>query len=53
MAPNLRNKTFYQESFESMFEDKSQMKRQILITVVHEIAHYFGFSEAEIRKLGY
>ncbi len=53
MAPEPTRIELYQESFESMFEDKSQMKRQILITVVHEIAHYFGFSEAEIRKLGY
>ena len=43
----------YQESFESTIRDRDQMKRQILITVVHEIAHYFGFSESEIRKLGY
>jgi len=43
----------YQSSFESVYKDPGQMKRQILITVVHEIAHYFGFSESEIRKLGY
>jgi len=43
----------YKESFEKVFEDPSLMKRHILITVVHEIAHYFGFSETEIKKLGY
>jgi predicted Zn-dependent protease with MMP-like domain len=43
----------YHESFEEAFTNSAQIKRQILITVVHEIAHYFGFSEAEIRKLGY
>ena len=53
MSPEPTRIELYQESFESSFQDKNQMKRQILITVVHEIAHYFGFSEAEIRKLGY
>ena len=43
----------YQESFEKYYTNPEQVKKQILITVVHEIAHYFGFSEAEIRKLGY
>ncbi|MBN1823897.1 MAG: metallopeptidase family protein [Endomicrobiales bacterium] len=43
----------YKESFESVFDDPSEMKRQVVSTVIHEIAHYFGFSEKEIRKLGY
>jgi predicted Zn-dependent protease with MMP-like domain len=32
---------------------KREIKDQIRKTLVHEIAHYFGFSEQEIRKLGY
>jgi len=32
---------------------KKDIMDQIGKTVVHEIAHYFGFSEQEIRKLGY
>jgi len=43
----------YKASFEQVFTDKDNMIRQIRTTVVHEIAHYFGFSEKEIRKLGY
>ncbi len=43
----------YKESFERVFEDAAQMKQQIRDTVIHEIAHYFGFSEKQIRKLGY
>jgi len=43
----------YQESFEKYYAEPDKIKKQILITVVHEIGHYFGFSEAEIRKLGY
>ena len=43
----------YKDSFENYYSDPDDIKKQILITVIHEIAHYFGFSESEIRKLGY
>jgi len=43
----------YKESFEKVFGSAEQMKEQIARTVVHEIAHYFGFSETEIRKSGF
>lgn len=51
----------YKESFEKVFSNKSEtplkrwedMKTQIIKTVVHEIGHYFGFSELKIRNIGY
>ena len=43
----------YKESFEKVFKEPEQMKAQIKSTVIHEIAHYFGFYEKQIRKLGY
>ena len=43
----------YKSSFERYYRDPKQIEQQIVITVVHEIAHYFGFSEQEIRKNGY
>jgi predicted Zn-dependent protease with MMP-like domain len=43
----------YKESFEKVYKDKEQVKKQIIKTVIHEIAHYFGFKESQIRKLGY
>jgi predicted Zn-dependent protease with MMP-like domain len=45
----------YQESFEAIFgpEFTPEVEKQIQATVIHEIAHYFGISENEIRKLGY
>ncbi|MFH1369519.1 MAG: metallopeptidase family protein [Elusimicrobiota bacterium] len=43
----------YKESFEEAFSGRAEMETQIVKTVVHEIAHYFGFSEKKIRKLGY
>ncbi|MGH7142926.1 MAG: metallopeptidase family protein [Planctomycetota bacterium] len=33
--------------------DAEALQRQIAITVVHEIAHHFGFDEDELRRLGY
>jgi len=40
----------YQDSFEKACADREEMERQILLTVVHEIGHYFGFSEKELRE---
>jgi len=33
--------------------DPRQLQQQIRITVLHEIGHYFGISEARLRELGY
>jgi predicted Zn-dependent protease with MMP-like domain len=30
-----------------------QLKRQIRITLLHEIGHHFGFDEEELEELGY
>jgi len=45
----------YKDSFERVFggEINSEMKEQIYRTLVHEIAHYFGFNEEEVRERGY
>lgn len=45
----------YKESFEKVFGTKvsEAIKEQISRTVIHEIAHYLGFTEEEIHKRGY
>lgn len=43
----------YKESFEKACSAPEKIREQIGRTVVHEIAHYFGFSESEVRKSGY
>jgi predicted Zn-dependent protease with MMP-like domain len=43
----------YQDSFEKVYSGENEIKAQILKTVIHEIAHYFGFSEQKIRQMGY
>ena len=40
----------YKESFEKVFKEQGDMENQIVKTVVHEIGHYFGFSEEELRQ---
>ena len=32
---------------------KDELEEQVRITVVHEIAHYFGFEEARLEELGW
>ncbi|MCK5219898.1 metallopeptidase family protein, partial [bacterium] len=45
----------YQQSFEQVFGPyiTQIIKDQISCTVVHEIAHYFGFNEEEVAERGY
>jgi predicted Zn-dependent protease with MMP-like domain len=35
------------------FPDPQRLRREIRITVFHELAHYFGLDEERIRQLGY
>lgn len=39
----------YKNSFELAFSNPIEMEDQIVKTVVHEIGHYFGFTEKELR----
>ena len=35
------------------FRTRKAIRRQIRITILHEIAHFFGLDERRIRRLGY
>ncbi len=35
------------------FPDPKELEQEIRITVLHELAHYFGFDEGRIAELGY
>ena len=35
------------------FPDLEELREEIRLTVLHEIAHYFGMDEEEIEDLGY
>jgi predicted Zn-dependent protease with MMP-like domain len=35
------------------FPNRTELSRQIRITLLHEIGHYFGMDEEELSRLGY
>jgi predicted Zn-dependent protease with MMP-like domain len=43
----------YRLPLEESFEDPAELEEEIRITVLHELAHYFGFDEDRIAELGY
>ncbi len=43
---------FYRPLVES-FQSPAEIREQIRVTVVHEIAHFFGMDDDEIEDLGY
>jgi predicted Zn-dependent protease with MMP-like domain len=45
--------TIFSEPLLRDFPDPAELRQQIRTTVLHEIAHYFGFDDDEIDKLGY
>jgi predicted Zn-dependent protease with MMP-like domain len=45
--------TLFQKNIESIARSESEVRRQIRETLIHEIAHYFGMDEDDIREAGY
>jgi predicted Zn-dependent protease with MMP-like domain len=45
--------SIYRRPLEEDFPDATELEEQIRITVLHELAHYFGFEEGRISELGY
>ena len=43
----------YKRPLEESFPEPVELERQIRITVLHELAHYFGIDEDRIAELGY
>jgi predicted Zn-dependent protease with MMP-like domain len=43
----------YRRPLEEEFRDPAELREEIRITVLHELAHYFGFDEDRIAELGY
>ena len=43
----------YQLPLEESFPDADELRREIRITVLHELAHYFGIDEDRLAELGY
>ncbi|WKD60226.1 Possibl zinc metallo-peptidase [Corynebacterium ciconiae DSM 44920] len=45
--------TIYKESLKEYCVSERQLVEQVGITVVHEIAHYFGIDDARLHELGW
>jgi predicted Zn-dependent protease with MMP-like domain len=45
--------SIYRKPLEEDFPDAAELEEQIRVTVLHELAHYFGFEEDRIADLGY
>jgi predicted Zn-dependent protease with MMP-like domain len=45
--------TIFRLPLEDSFADPLELEREIRITVLHELAHYFGIDEARLQELGY
>jgi predicted Zn-dependent protease with MMP-like domain len=45
--------TIYRLPLEESFPDTGELEREIRITVLHELAHYFGIGEGRLEELGY
>ena len=43
----------YRRPLERAFPNPTELQREIRITVLHEIGHFFGLDEERIRDLGY
>ena len=45
--------SIYRIPLEESFPDPAELEEEIRITVLHELAHYFGLDEDRIDELGY
>lgn len=45
--------SIYRVPLEECFPDPDELREEIRITVLHELAHYFGLDEDRLTELGY
>lgn len=45
--------TIYRESILAICADEAEVVEEVAITVIHEIAHYFGIDEDRLHQLGW
>ena len=43
----------YREPLLSVVSDLAELRKQIQVTLVHEIGHYFGIDDADLHDLGW
>ncbi len=45
--------TIYRRPLAEAFPDPAELEEEIRVTVLHELAHYFGIDEDRLDELGY
>jgi predicted Zn-dependent protease with MMP-like domain len=45
--------TLYRDALVAMCADEDELRDEVAITVVHEIAHHFGIDDATLHRLGW
>lgn len=45
--------TIYQKNIEAISHSDEEIKHRIKKVVRHEVAHFVGFTEEQVRRLGY
>jgi predicted Zn-dependent protease with MMP-like domain len=45
--------TIFRRPLQRSFPDEDELREEIRITVLHELAHYFGIDEDRLEELGY
>jgi predicted Zn-dependent protease with MMP-like domain len=45
--------TIYRKPLVESFSDPAEREEEIRVTVLHELAHYFGIDEGRLEELGY
>jgi len=45
--------TIFRKPLAAAFPDPAELEEEIRITVLHELAHYFGIDEERLAELGY
>lgn len=45
--------SIYREPILAMCESEAEVVEEVLITVVHEVAHHFGIDDARLHELGW
>jgi predicted Zn-dependent protease with MMP-like domain len=45
--------TIYRRPLVAAFPDPAELEEEIRVTVLHELAHYFGIDEGRLEELGY
>ncbi|MDQ1374992.1 MAG: hypothetical protein QOJ09_2330 [Actinomycetota bacterium] len=45
--------TIFRRQICAACRDEAEVRRQVLVTVVHEVAHHFGIDDARLTELGW